>query len=155
MEPWVREVVDNRDNILYVDSKAFYMSRGLRLHAFGGISSQGSTLLGLSQSRNLPDMFQGIVLPYIDTMGQHSIFHDDCPMYRGYRIRQILELNGIAHFSVQSEAAGTQPMEVVWSLAQQCLHESQPVTMDQMRDNLAVFGLDSLGVLLIHALMTL
>ena len=56
-------------------------------------------------------------------------------MYRWHRIRQILELNGIAH----SEAAGTHPMEVVWSLAQQYLHESQPVTIDCMRDKLAVF----------------
>ena len=82
MELWARELAENGDSILYVDRSSLSVIGVGRLHAFGGISRQGTTLLGLGQSRRaLPDISGGIVLPFIETVGQHSIFTDGCPMH--------------------------------------------------------------------------
>ena len=49
-----------------------------------------------------PEIFGGIVLPFIDTVGQHSIFHDGCPMYRERQDRAVAEQNRLALFCVPS-----------------------------------------------------
>ena len=124
---------------MYIYHRTLTVSRAVKLHAFGGISRQGTTLLGLGESRHaLPEIFGGIVLPFIDTVGQHSIFHDGCPMHRGRRVRTVAEQNRLALFCVPS-AFGPQPMEAVWSLAQEHLHGRRPRTVEQMRQDLAVF----------------
>ena len=125
------------NSILYVDESSLSVFGVGRLHAFGGVSRQGTTLSGLGQSRRaLPDISGGLVLPFMETVGQHSIFTDGCPMYQGLRVREIIEQNGLGPFSVPS-AFGPMPMEMIWSLA---LHDSQPATTDQMREELAVFS---------------
>ena len=125
------------NSILYVDESSLSVFGAGRLCTIGGVSRQGTTLLGLGQSRRAPpDISGGIVLPFTEIVGQHSIFTDGCPMYQGLRVREIIEQNGLAQFSVPS-AFGPMPMEMIWSLA---LHDSQPATTDQMREELAVFG---------------
>ena len=138
MEPWVREIIENEDHILFVDGARFSVSHG-GLYAFGGISRQGSTLLTLGRSIHIvPNSFQNIVLPFTDTMGQHSIFHDASPVYRQFRVRTLLEQNGLQQFAVSS-AVSHQPMEYVWSLARQHLRDRSASTMDQLTEELAAF----------------
>ena len=116
MERWARELAENGNSILYVDRISLSVFGVGRLHAFGGVSRQGTTLLGLGQSRRaLPDISGGIVLPFIETVGHHSIFTDGCPMYQGLRVREIIEQNGLAQFSVPS-TFGPMPIEQIWSL---------------------------------------
>ena len=101
-------IFDSYD-ILFVGYTVF---RGTfdRLYAFGGVSHRGSTLLGLATTCSLPTMFEGIVVPFMDVYGRHSIVHDGCPRFRHYRIRELVERNGISQYSLPSTTRPPQPV---------------------------------------------
>ena len=134
MDSRAREVAENGDNILYIDGKI--LSRVVKL-CFWWYLTPGNSPLGQSASRSLPSLFESTVLPFIETVGQHSIFHDGCPMYRSFRFRALVEQNGLAQFTVPS-AFGSQPIRLIWNLAQQHLNNSQPATTDQIQEQMAI-----------------
>ena len=125
-------------DILFVGYTVFRGTFG-RLYAFGGVSHRGSTLLGLATTCSLPTMFEGIVVPFMYVYGRHSIVHDGCPRFRHYRIRELVERNGISQYSLPSTTGPPQPRVQVWPMAKEHLRRTQPSTQEEAREELATF----------------